>query len=371
MKRSFTRQEAWLALSLVPGVGRSSVARLIAYFEDPCDALTASELELSHVEGLNPKTARAIREFDFRQALEQEQELLERYEVQIITLDDDAYPENLRHISDPPAVLYVKGELKETDKYAVAMVGARKCSRYGKLVAEDLAKQLAEKGITVVSGMARGIDSAAHRGVIKAAGRTIAVLGNGLSVVYPPENKELMEQIAQNGAVISEFSMATTPIGYNFPIRNRIISGLSLGVVVVEAAKRSGSSITIGCALEQGRECFAVPGSINSFTSRGTHHHIKLGAKLVENVEDILEELQPQLIGLKADSSIDFAAEELDVEITSEEEEVLSLLSYDPVYVDEVTINTNLTPQQVLGVLMSLEMKNRVIQSPGQLYSLR
>lgn len=372
MKYSLDKRDAWLALSLIPKVGRSTLARLAAHFDDPRDALVASEEELCEVEGLSPRMAKAIRECDYMPLLEQELQLLERYGAQVITLEDEEYPENLRQIFDPPALLYIKGELWEVDKFAVALVGSRKCSRYGKSVAHDLAGQLVGKGITVISGMARGIDSAAHRGALEAGGRTIAVLGCGLSVVYPPENKDLMEKIAGSGALVSEFSMATTPVPYNFPIRNRIISGLSLGVVVVEAALRSGASITIGCALEQGREAFAVPGSINSPVSRGTHRLIKQGARLVENVDDIWEELRVQLTGLAGATTVqDVSVQECNIELSPEEQEILSLLSYDPVYVDEVTMNSDFTPQQVLGILMNLELKNKVIQSPGQMYSLK
>ncbi|MBI5787686.1 MAG: DNA-protecting protein DprA [Candidatus Schekmanbacteria bacterium] len=372
MKRALTKQEAWLVLNLIPGVGRSTVSRLLTHFKDPIDAVTASYPELEQVEGLTPKIAQAISEFDYRSLLEKELALIEQHGVKVISIRDNEYPDNLRQIFDPPFILYVKGELKDTDKYAIALVGSRRCSQYGKRVAGDLSAQLVQKGITVVSGMARGIDSAAHWGTIKAKGRTIAVLGCGLSVVYPPENRDLMEKIAQNGAVVSEFSMDTGPLAYNFPARNRVISGLSLGVVVVEASDKSGASITMGCALEQGREGFAVPGSIYSPTSRGTHRLLKQGAKLVENVDDILEELHPQFAGIIADvTNKQEVAAAGPYEITEDEQKILELLSCDPVHVDELVMNSEFLPQEVLGLLMSLELKYKVVQSPGQMYSLR
>lgn len=210
-----------------------------------------------------------------------------------LSLLDKDYPANLKYIYDPPSILYIKGNILPEDTIAVAVVGSRRATYYGLKNAENLGFQLAAGGITIISGLARGVDSAAHRGALKARGRTIAVLGSGLNKIYPRENEELVEEIAQNGAVISEFALDTPPLRQNFPRRNRIISGLSLGVVVVEAAKRSGALITANFALEQGREVFALPGKIDSFTSKGTHDLIKQGAKLVESIEDIIEELEP------------------------------------------------------------------------------
>ncbi|MCQ9208506.1 MAG: DNA-processing protein DprA [Omnitrophica bacterium] len=210
-----------------------------------------------------------------------------------LRITDKDYPANLKHIYDPPATVYLKGELILEDNIAIAIVGSRRATPYGLKNAKSLAFELAARGITVVSGLARGIDSAAHRGALEAKGRTIAVLGSGLNVIYPHENERLAEEIAKSGAVISEFQQDVGPQRYHFPRRNRIISGLSLGVVVVEAAQKSGALITANCALEQGREVFALPGKIDSWTSRGTHDLIKQGAKLVESIEDIIEELEP------------------------------------------------------------------------------
>ena len=217
--------------------------------------------------------------------------LIKKYDVEVITIDEDQYPKNLKHIYNPPRVLYVKGKLIPEDYYSIGIVGSRKASFYGQQNAERLGSELAQKGFTVISGMARGIDTYAHKGALKAKGRTIAVLGSGINVVYPPENKTLMDEISRNGAVISEFPIDTRPNRQNFPMRNRIISGLSMGVLVIEAARKSGALITASFALEQGREVFSLPGRVDMSTSRGTLGLIKEGAKLVESVDDILEEL--------------------------------------------------------------------------------
>jgi len=206
---------------------------------------------------------------------------------------DKDYPTNLRYVYQPPATIYLEGNIIAQDQIAIAIVGSRRATDYGLRNAERLGFELAAKGITIISGLARGVDSAAHRGALKAKGRTIAVLGSGLNKIYPPENKKLAQEVAQNGALISEFTPDTPPHRLNFPRRNRIISGLSLGVVVVEAAKRSGALITANFALEQGREVFALPGKVDSFTSGGVHDLIKEGAKLIESTEDIIEELEP------------------------------------------------------------------------------
>jgi len=210
-----------------------------------------------------------------------------------IAIDDKKYPENLKHIYDPPSVLYTKGEILPEDSLAVAIVGTRGPSAYGVQTARRLAGECVQAGMTVISGLARGIDTAAHKGALKAGGRTIAVLGSGFLNIYPSENVGLAGEISKNGAVISEFAMAMQPLRRNFPRRNRIISGLSLAVIVVEAAAKSGSLITADCALEQGREVFAVPGIVKSITSQGTHQLLRQGARLIETVDDILEELQP------------------------------------------------------------------------------
>ena len=304
---------------------------------------------------------------------DEEQGLAAQAGCAVLTPADAGYPAPLREIYDPPAVIYMKGRWSEADdRIAVAIVGSRHCSHYGERTAGHLAYELALRGVTVVSGMARGIDAAAHWGALKAAGRTLAVLGNGLSSIYPPEHRELAEAIAQHGAVISEYPMRMKPLGHNFPRRNRLISGLSLGVVVVEAAAKSGALITADQALEQGREVFAVPGNIGSLTSEGTHHLLKQGAKLVTSVEDILEELRLKPMervtgpsGKVSDTSP--ARKVSDTFVSDEERLVLEHLNADePHDIDELVAATGLSASACAATLLGLEVKRFVKQLPGK-----
>jgi DNA processing protein len=288
-----TRHEQLICLNLIPEVGSIRVHRLLGAFGDLDRLWKASPEELRQVEGIGPALAQRIAagcRDDAR--LRYELALAEREGVTVVTLEDAEYPQPLRAIPDPPLALYVRGALEPADGMAVAVVGARRASVYGLQCAERLAYDLALRGVTVVSGLARGIDGASHRGALRAPGRTIGVLGSGLLRIYPPEHEGLAAQVARQGAVISEFPMEAAPLPQHFPRRNRLISGLSLGVVVVEASRRSGALITADCALEQGREVFAVPGPMTAVTSQGTHQLVKQGARLVTSVEDILEELR-------------------------------------------------------------------------------
>jgi DNA processing protein len=294
--------------------------------------------------------------------------------IRRIRFDDKEYPENLRNICNPPKALYVNGTLLAQDGKAVALIGSRRASPYGLEACEKLACELALAGITVVSGMARGVDSAAHRGALKAKGRTIAVLGSGHGHIYPPENKDLYEEIAKSGAVVSEFENDTPPIPKNFPQRNRIISGLALGVVVVEAARNSGALITADFALEQGREVFAVPGKISSHTSSGTNELIKDGAKLVQSAEDILEELSlwdgaPLLEDAKNKMDEAIAKKTRAYvynTLTENERKVYKILSDEPMHIDDVLEKTDLEPAKTSAVLLSLELKHLVKELPGK-----
>lgn len=299
-------------------------------------------------------------------SLDKEIELIEKYNVDIVTIDEVRYPENLRHIYSPPRVLYVKGNLLPEDYYNIAIVGSRRASLYGRETAEKLARQLAERGFTVTSGMARGIDTSAHTGVLKAAGRTIAVLGCGINIAYPPENKNLMDKIADSGAVISEFPINTAPHRHNFPIRNRIISGLALGVVIVEAAQKSGALITASFALEQGREVFSVPGKIDVPTSRGTLGLIKDGAKLVEDVEDILEEIRSKPDTQAATETIPRPGRGMVAGLTEDEANVFNSLSEEPKHIDEIKDICDLDFSKLSGVLLRLELKKVVKELPGK-----
>ncbi|NQV04288.1 MAG: DNA-protecting protein DprA [Candidatus Omnitrophica bacterium] len=297
--------ERLLILNMIEDLGSVRMQALLKYFGSLEEIFQAKENELKEVKGIGEKIAlkiiQSIRVID----LQKELDLIKKHNIKIISFLDKGYPKNLKNIYDPPMVLYVLGNVLLQDDAAIAIVGSRLASFYGIQQAECLGFELASSGITVVSGLARGIDSSAHRGSLRAGGRTLAVLGSGILNIYPQEHRKLARKISENGAVISEFPMMTIPERGNFPKRNRIISGLSLGVVVVEAAQRSGALITSDIAMEEGREVFAVPGRVDSITSKGTNKLIKQGAKLVETANDILEELDLQIEGgIKQDKRI-------------------------------------------------------------------
>lgn len=379
-----TEQEALIALNMVPDVGSARLKNLLEAFGSAPKIFLKSEEKLKQVEGIGAKIARSISGFSFAQ-LKKELDLAGRLKVRIIALVDPDYPENLKNIYGAPLCLYLKGELAPGDKLSLAIVGSRRASFYGLSCAERFAYSLADLGITIVSGLARGVDTQAHKGALKAKGRTIAVLGSGLNRIYPPENKGLAEEIADSGAVLSEFPLNTEPAARNFPRRNRLISGLSIGVIVAEAAKNSGALITADFALEQGREVFAIPGKVDSATSFGANQLIKQGAKLVDSIEDILEELNLKLRPLKspvlslrgaprsgaAKQSPDgdcFAPPLAGLAMTSEENAVLSYISGKPVHVDEIIEKSGLSSAGVMSVLLKLEMRGLIKQSPGKMF---
>lgn len=294
--------------------------------------------------------------------------------IKKISINDAGYPEILKNIHKPPQELYINGSFKKEDSNAVAIVGSRRATRYGLEMAEKIAFDIALRGVTVISGMARGIDSAAHRGALKARARTIAVMGSGHNHIYPPENKKLYEEIAESGAVITEYENDVAPLPGNFPVRNRIISGLSLGVVVVEAARDSGALITANCALEQGREVFAVPGKISSVTSRGTHELIKDGAKLVQSADDIFEELKLRETDPVQDSDRDLIKDKISREtkayiynsLNEDERKVYKILDDEPLYIDDVVRESKVGLGMVSKVILSLEMKKLIRELPGK-----
>jgi DNA processing protein len=345
---------------MIPDIGSIRLGKLLEFFGKPEDTINAPREKLTRIFGIGEKIAEQIHSFNIEN-LEKELLLAKKYRIRIMTQDDADYPQNLKNIYDPPIVLYVKGELKPEDNLAIAVVGSRRASFYGLNSAEKFSRQLAEKGLTIVSGMARGIDTYAHQGALKAGGRTIAVIGSGFRHIYPQENMGLAEKIAQNGAVVSEFPMNTEPFKQNFPRRNRVISGLSLGTLVVEAAQNSGALITADFALEQGREVFALPGKVDSGTSFGTNGLIKQGAKLVTSPEDILEELnlETNVSGIKCHVSGENNT-------TIEENSLYSLLSNEPVSVDELVEKTNLAIPCVSDILLRLQLKKLVQQLPGK-----
>jgi DNA processing protein len=373
------RLKYWIALRAVEEVGTVGFKTLLAAFPSPRDVFSAPAAMLRAVPGIGPKTAANIRSFSNWEMAEQELLRTAKLGASIVTCEDPAYPRNLLNIYDYPPFLYVRGSLVP-DEIAVALVGSRLASPYGRYVTETLSRELALQGVTVVSGLARGIDAAAHRGALAGKGRTIAVLGCGLDLTYPPENAELAEAVAAQGALVTEFPLGTPPNAPNFPSRNRIISGISLGVVVVEAGEKSGSLITARIAGEQGRSVFAVPGAIDSAGSRGTHRLIKEGAKLVENVEDIIEEVLPQAgTPVHRDRAVDLPAAEQRPRnesnppspipgLSDREKRLLPLIPTEPVGVDQLITASSLTAQEVLNGLLVLELCGLIRQLPGKMF---
>ncbi len=361
---------------MVPGVGSVTFRKLVNTFHTPEHALSASFSDLKHIPGIQEKLAREIAHFGFPDHVKRELDDIETHQVQIITWDDREYPEHLNSIFDPPPVLYVKGTLCQQQELLIAVVGCRKASTYGRTMAGKLSTEFAMKGVTVVSGMARGIDSAAHVGSLKAGGRTIAVLGCGVNVIYPPENKRLYHEIVEKGAVISEFPIHAKPDRFNFPARNRIISGMTLGTVIVEAGHRSGALITADMALEQGREVFAVPGNVTSGTSAGTNHLIKQGAYLIEHAEDVLSALSLEISREIKGAQPEFAFNDPTAappahkpDLTQEEQHLFDIIPPEqPIHIDDITVRSELPSGKVSAMLMMLEMKNVIRQLSGKMF---
>jgi DNA processing protein len=344
---------------------------LLDHFGGAGKVLSASLSDLKRVPGVGPKLAEKI--VSARRELDPEVELerCRQQGVRPIPFDAPDYPEPLKSISDPPALLYVRGTLRPTDSLAIALVGARKATPYGMRIAERLAGSLARVGLTVVSGLARGIDAAAHRGALRAGGRTIGVLGNGLGSIYPPEHAELAAEVAASGAVVSEQPMEQKPLAGLFPQRNRLIAGLCLGVVVVEAAPRSGSLSSAHHAMEQNREVFAVPGPIDSITSRGCHALIRDGARLVETVDDILEELGPlaRAVSVSQEPEAPEVRHPAELSLTEHERAVLGHLDDLPRGIDELIARTGLAPSQVMATMAILEMRRLIRRNAGNQFT--
>ncbi|MBI2364431.1 MAG: DNA-protecting protein DprA [Deltaproteobacteria bacterium] len=356
----------WLALGRVKGLGSVSFKKLAARFADPTQAFAASARDLEQIEGLDKDVVNGLLNFSAWKEIDEEIRRIENAGAVIVSFKDPAYPSRLRMIADPPPFLYVKGEFRADDDKAVAIVGSRSASEYGCRVARDLARGLASLGFTVVSGMARGIDGTAHETALEAGGRTIAVLGSGVDRAYPPEHGGLYRRIIESGAVVSEQPIGAKPMAFNFPARNRLISGLSLGVVVVEATEKSGSLITASLALEQGREVFAVPGEAGASRSRGTHRLIRQGAKLVESVNDIVEEIAPQLA--TGASAVDQPPRQLPQNASEAARRIFALLQERALQIDEVIENSGFPPSKVLEVLLDLELQGHLQQLPGKRY---
>ena len=353
-------QHDWLRLHLTSGLGRVGLIRLMEDFGSVSAILASGADAWRQKAGIRPAVATALPAPDDPQFLETTQ-LLDDLGVSIITLWDQHYPSALRSIYDPPALLYVLGTLPE--QQALAVVGARRASRSGRQLTTELCAELAARNITVVSGLARGIDSAAHRGALE-TGRTVAVLGCGIDVIYPPENSDLAQNIIEQGAILSEYPPGTPPLPGHFPGRNRIISGLSKGVLIVEAAEKSGSLLTADFALEQGREVFAVPGPVYSQTGGGVNRLLKDGAHLVTEARDILDVLWP---GAAADLPV-LASDPLPERLTDEQLRVYRNLGEEPLHVDQLARKCSLTAMELSAILLHLELEGGAEQLPGMRY---
>jgi DNA processing protein len=364
--------QSWLALSLVPGMGPVTCNKLVAHFGSPEKVLAASSPNLTAVASLRKESLTAL-SGEGRQHLEElankEIERAAEKNIAIIPCDDPLYPALLKNIHDPPVVLYVLGAPELLTCRGMGIVGSRAATHYGKDIAQQMAGSLSRQGFTIISGLALGIDTAAHNGALAAEGKTIAVLGCGLDIVYPPSNHNLYKRIASAGAVVSEYPLGTKPDSFRFPARNRIISGLSLGIVVVEAANRSGSLITASHALEQGREVFAVPGRIDSVKSAGTHTLLQQGAKLVHSINDIVEEFPANVFqqsveeaGMEEDEQVFFE------NLSQEEAELFEFIGVYPRTFDEIIKDSGFTAQRINEVLLLLELKGMVQTLPGKSY---
>lgn len=395
-----------LHLNLIQGIGPKTIVHLVDILGNAEKVLNATPTELEKIEGLHSNTRQALTSKPLGCPLERELELIEAFGCKIITYYDEDYPPLLKQIDNPPLLLYVRGELKSEDALSIALVGSREAKDYGRRVSYQLSFQLAQRGLTVISGFAKGIDTCAHRGALEAKGRTIAVLGNGLSIIYPAGNSELVEKVIDSGALVSEFPMGMKPRAENFPRRNRIISGLSFGTVVVEASNRSGALITARLACEQGREVFAVPGEIFSELSTGTHKLIDAGAKLIGTVDDLLNALPPhfqnQIAAAAAVSGSDgntqtqqplpfnkVEPKRIDKEITStatsekrdttpaipppnlttDEKTIFNAIGTPSSHIDTIVRTTELPIGQVSSVLLMLELKGIIQQLPGKMFA--
>ncbi len=358
--------KSYLALSLVSGVGPVTFKRLLAELGTPDAVLGASETRLQEIHGIGPKMARAIAKFDVGDKVDKELEKADKISADIVILDDARYPALLREIYTPPLVLYVKGDIDAMPDLNVAVVGTRLVSEYGKKATRYLVKGLAEAGCGIVSGLARGIDTEAHKTTIKAGGPTYAVLGCGVDVVYPPESRKLFAQVAESGALISEFPIDTRPDGKNFPRRNRIISGLSQGTIVVEAPKQSGATITAAHALEQNRAVFAVPANIFSEGAKGTNSLIARGAYVASNPNDVLEVLAPERI--ETEGTKKKPKPPPNIELDEREKAVLDMIGEDRPHIDEIGQALNIDAAELAQLMTIMEIKGVVIRYPGKLF---
>ncbi|MGH8047866.1 MAG: DNA-processing protein DprA [Chthoniobacterales bacterium] len=356
-----TSTEAHIALNMVPKLGPVRLRKLLDVFETPQRVLSATSAELQSVDGIGPEAARSIASWQKIVDLDAELKRIADFGARVLIPTDDEYPEALRTIHDPPVALYVWGQLDARDRHAIGVVGTRKPTHYATECSKKISYQLAYAGLTIFSGLARGIDTAAHQGALAAKGRTVAVLGGGLNHLYPPQNRELAEKIAAgNGAVITEFPMDTQPDKQTFPMRNRIVAGCSFGLLVVEAGLNSGALITANQAADQGRTIYAIPGHIDNPVALGSNKLIQQGAKLIQSAQDILDDLgllfseEPQFIGRAAPA-----------DLSEDERKILDALGNDETHVDTLTSRSGLPTAKVSSTLLALEMRRLVKQLPG------
>ena len=363
----------WLAFQSILGVGPVLIKRLMETYGSLPKVLELDHQTLINFEGIGPTLAQAILSCRIDEKVKREYEKIEKCGIDIICLTDARYPSLLKEIYDPPPLLYFRGK-RQIKNPAIAVVGSRRATSYGRMITARFTRELSDKGYAIISGMARGIDGYAHREAIRVKGETFAVLGCGLDLVYPPEHRDLMENIMEQGGVLSEYPLGTPPDAKNFPQRNRIISGLALGVLVIEAASESGSLITARLALEQGREVFAVPGNIGMKSSEGTNRLIKNGAKLVQGSEDILEEILPEfrLSGKKVHEVFHSTTPSPEIkrsDMEIDESILFDLVGTHPAHIDELCTKSHFPSNKVSGLLLKLELKGFVQQMAGQFYS--
>lgn len=359
-----------IALAMVPGFGAKSINLLLKEVASPDDIFRMDASDIEKIIGRRCKDVALLRQVKASEEFTRELEYIENENLKVLCVADQDYPDPLKAIYDPPPVLFFKGNILPDDINAVAIVGARKCSLYGMQMAEKLAFDLAERGVTIVSGMARGIDSAAHRGALKAGGRTVAVMGTGFRHIYPMESSKIWPKIAENGAVVTEFTSDIMPQRSNFPQRNRIISALAKGIVVVEAAQKSGSLITVDFALEHGKEVFAVPGRADLNTSKGSNALIQNGAKLVTSADEILDEIRFET-DLKSKEAKTQRGEEVKKEedISEEEASILTIFKKNKdVHIDELCSKMNSDTKTLSEILLKLQIKGFLAASPGGRY---
>jgi DNA processing protein len=356
--------EALLGLFSIPTIGPTRMRKLIAVFGSPEAVLKAAFRQLTEVEGIDQKTAEKIKAGPDQQFVRSQLEMMQTHETQVITYWDEVFPQRLKKIFDPPALLFYKGNPECLNRPGLAIVGTRTPSGYGRMITEMFAKELTLQNLQIISGFARGVDTIAHKVTLKNGGSTIAVMGAGLDQIYPPENKSLFNEIPGNGVIISEYPMGVKPDAGNFPKRNRIISGLSHGVLITEAGEKSGALITALYAVDQDREVFAVPGAITNPKSKGVNTLIKKGAVLVQNVQDILDEISAQL-GLSPNRE---PVVREDPQLAGNEKIIYDFLDDQPVHIDQLALKSDRSPAEALSALLMLELKGLIRQMAGKMF---